>query len=78
MYGLMLLLGMSMYLCICAYKDINNIIVIFSYLSITACYTKDWEQWWKNPDQVSLISAHHFSVSWRVNFTSGTTLPVYG
>lgn len=22
------------------------------YLSITANYTKDWEKWWKNPDQV--------------------------
>ncbi|XP_065883047.1 methionine--tRNA ligase, cytoplasmic-like isoform X2 [Dysidea avara] len=24
------------------------------YLSITACYTKEWEKWWKNPDQVQL------------------------
>ncbi|KAI3656153.1 hypothetical protein MP638_006759 [Amoeboaphelidium occidentale] len=24
------------------------------YLSITANYTKDWEKWWKNPDQVKL------------------------
>ena len=22
------------------------------YPSMTACYTKDWEQWWKNPDNV--------------------------
>merc|ERR1719397_675931 len=25
------------------------------YISITANYTKDWEQWWKNPDQVELV-----------------------
>lgn len=25
-----------------------------SYLSITACYTKEWEKWWKNPHQVQL------------------------
>ena len=25
-----------------------------SYLSITACYTEQWEQWWKNSDQVQL------------------------
>ena len=24
------------------------------YISITAEYTKDWEQWWKNPDNVEL------------------------
>ena len=24
------------------------------YISITANYTKDWEKWWKNPDQVKL------------------------
>jgi methionyl-tRNA synthetase len=24
------------------------------YLSITANYTREWERWWKNPDQVSL------------------------
>ncbi|KAJ9089015.1 methionine--tRNA ligase mes1 [Entomophthora muscae] len=24
------------------------------YLSITANYTKDWERWWKNPEQVKL------------------------
>jgi methionyl-tRNA synthetase len=22
------------------------------YISITANYTKDWEKWWKNPDEV--------------------------
>ncbi len=22
------------------------------YVSMTACYTKEWEKWWKNPDQV--------------------------
>jgi methionyl-tRNA synthetase len=27
---------------------------MISYLSITANYTKDWEKWWKNPDQVKL------------------------
>ncbi|KAI3889728.1 hypothetical protein MKX03_007750 [Papaver bracteatum] len=24
------------------------------YISITSCYTSDWEQWWKNPDNVEL------------------------
>ncbi|CAL9131385.1 unnamed protein product [Musa textilis] len=24
------------------------------YISITACYTPEWEQWWKNPDNVEL------------------------
>ena len=24
------------------------------YLSITACYTEEWEKWWKNPEQVQL------------------------
>ncbi|CAL4114414.1 unnamed protein product, partial [Meganyctiphanes norvegica] len=24
----------------------------FGYVSITACYTPDWEKWWKNPQQV--------------------------
>jgi methionyl-tRNA synthetase len=24
------------------------------YVSITATYTKEWEQWWKNPDEVEL------------------------
>lgn len=24
------------------------------YPSITACYTDEWEQWWKNPDNVRL------------------------
>eukprot|EP00731_Ephydatia_muelleri_P032811 Em0024g355a len=24
------------------------------YLSITACYTKEWEKWWKNPEHVQL------------------------
>jgi hypothetical protein len=24
------------------------------YLSITANYTKDWQQWWKNPKEVQL------------------------
>ncbi|MBU0461306.1 MAG: class I tRNA ligase family protein, partial [Nanoarchaeota archaeon] len=25
------------------------------YISITATYTKDWEKWWKNPDEVELV-----------------------
>ncbi|PAA93937.1 hypothetical protein BOX15_Mlig012846g1, partial [Macrostomum lignano] len=25
------------------------------YVSITANYTKDWEQWWKRPDEVTLV-----------------------
>ena len=25
------------------------------YISITACYTKDWENWWKNPENVELF-----------------------
>lgn len=29
-------------------------ILVYRYLSITACYTKEWEKWWKNPDQVQL------------------------
>ncbi|GAB4844078.1 hypothetical protein Ancab_014042 [Ancistrocladus abbreviatus] len=24
------------------------------YVSITACYTEDWEKWWKNPENVEL------------------------
>merc|ERR1711907_886492 len=24
------------------------------YISITACYTKDWKQWWQNPSNVEL------------------------
>jgi methionyl-tRNA synthetase len=24
------------------------------YISITACYTHDWEKWWKNPENVEL------------------------
>ncbi|RZC61832.1 hypothetical protein C5167_023591 [Papaver somniferum] len=24
------------------------------YISITSCYTSDWEQWWKNPENVEL------------------------
>ena len=24
------------------------------YLSITACYTEHWEDWWKNPEGVEL------------------------
>lgn len=26
------------------------------YISITNTYTDDWEQWWKNPQQVQLVS----------------------
>lgn len=25
------------------------------YISITSCYTSDWEKWWKNPDNVELF-----------------------
>ncbi|XP_020584174.1 probable methionine--tRNA ligase [Phalaenopsis equestris] len=25
------------------------------YISITSCYTPDWEKWWKNPDNVELF-----------------------
>ena len=28
----------------------------FRYFSITANYTKEWEKWWKNPQQVSSIA----------------------
>lgn len=24
------------------------------YVSITSCYTPDWEKWWKNPEDVEL------------------------
>lgn len=24
------------------------------YISITSCYTSDWEKWWKNPENVEL------------------------
>lgn len=24
------------------------------YISITACYTPDWEKWWKDPENVEL------------------------
>lgn len=41
------------------YPFLNNFFSILflslpSYLSITACYTQQWEQWWKNPEQVKL------------------------
>ncbi|XP_072021242.1 methionine--tRNA ligase, cytoplasmic-like isoform X2 [Amphiura filiformis] len=26
------------------------------YISITACYSKDWEKWWKNPQQVQMYN----------------------
>ena len=26
----------------------------YSHVSITACYTDQWEQWWKNPQEVQL------------------------
>lgn len=25
------------------------------YVSITSCYTSEWEKWWKNPDNVELF-----------------------
>lgn len=25
------------------------------YVSITACYTSEWEKWWKNPENVELF-----------------------
>lgn len=25
------------------------------YISITACYTSEWQQWWKNPENVELL-----------------------
>ena len=24
------------------------------YVSITSCYTSEWEKWWKNPEEVEL------------------------
>lgn len=24
------------------------------YISITTCYTSEWEKWWKNPENVEL------------------------
>ena len=24
------------------------------YVSITSCYTSEWEKWWKNPENVEL------------------------
>ena len=36
--------------------EINFTVVALtsSYLSITACHTEQWEQWWKNPKEVQL------------------------
>ena len=31
------------------------------YISITANYTKDWQKWWKNPEQVS----EHWRHGWK-------------
>lgn len=25
------------------------------YVSITSCYTPEWEKWWKNPEEVELF-----------------------
>ena len=36
-----------------------------SYLSITSCYTDEWEKWWKNPTQVTL---HQFMAMDNVPF----------
>ena len=34
--------------------DFNQLVLFFlGYISITANYTKDWEKWWKNPEQVT-------------------------
>jgi hypothetical protein len=48
MCGLMLLLG----------KPIHYISIMYvptSYMSITACYTDQWKEWWMNPNGVCLI-----------------------
>jgi hypothetical protein len=30
------------------------------YISMTACYTDEWQRWWKNPEQVSKLVYHHW------------------
>lgn len=35
------------------FLDLSGRCWCFRYLSITANYTKEWEKWWKNPQQVS-------------------------
>ena len=37
----------------CTVLDLSGCHWCFRYLSITANYTKEWEKWWKNPQQVS-------------------------
>ena len=39
----------SVCVCVCV-----CVCVAHSYISITACYTPEWRQWWKNPEQVQL------------------------
>jgi methionyl-tRNA synthetase len=39
------------------------------YPSITANYTDEWEQWWKNPDEVTL---YQFMGKDNVPFHTGT------
>ena len=38
------------------------------YPSITACYTDEWEKWWKNPEDVQL---YQFQAKDNVPFHSG-------
>jgi methionyl-tRNA synthetase len=40
------------------------------YISITANYSEQWEKWWKNPENVQLVSASYCCVDLAV--------PIYG
>jgi hypothetical protein len=44
-----------------------------SYISITACYTHEWEKWWKNPQEVNKSRLLEL---FRQN--SGSTVPIHG
>ena len=45
-------LKVSAFIAICTDWKAGN---ISRYLSITANYTKQWEKWWKNPEQVRML-----------------------
>lgn len=48
-------------MCICLSVDaMSKVFYVWfdapiGYVSITSCYTPEWEQWWKNPENVELF-----------------------
>ena len=40
------------------------------YISITACYTDEWEKWWKDPDRVEyfeFMAKGHIETALMIN-----------